>query len=156
MTKHHTLTELKELFADRTTMSIALEINGFTGFRTTLIEDLTPQEIDTLYEIHVPKPQDLEAEYNALKEDFIKKEWRSNILALAEKTGIKEKGNFQKFNNWMLLSSKFKKHLNGHSLDELRELHKQLRGVQNNNSRSSKNPMTKAWWAKAEGLKQCN
>lgn len=152
----HTIKDLKELFADRTPLSVALEINGFTGFRTTVLDDLTPNEIEQLYQIHVPTEKDMKAECNALKEELLKKTWRSNILSLAEKTGIKEKEDFSKFNNWMMLNSKFKKNLNAHSVEELKELHKQLRGVQQNNCRSAQNPMTKAWWDKSEHLKNFN
>lgn len=152
----HTLNDLKELFAHRTGVSVAIEINGFTGFRTTVLDDLTPQEIEKLYQIHVPTERDLERQCNALKEELVKKTWRSNILALAEKTGIKEKEDFTKFNNWMMLSSKYKKNLKDHSIAELKELHTQLRAVQQNNIRSANNPMTKAWWEKSEHLKNLN
>lgn len=152
----HTINDLKELFAHRTPLSVALEINGFTGFRTTVLDDLTPSEVEQLYQIHVPTEKDLAVECNALKEELLKKTWRSNILSLAEKTGIKEKEDFTKFNNWMMLKSKFKKNLNAHSVEELKELHRQLRGVQQNNCRSAQNPMTKAWWDKGEILKSYN
>ena len=121
-----------------------------------MIEDLTDQEAKQLLKIHAPKPADLDQEYNALKEEFIRKEWKSNILALAEKTGIKEKGDFQKFNNWMLSNSKFKKHLNAHSIAELKQLHVQLRAALQNNSKSAMKPLTKAWWEKGESLKNHN
>ncbi len=148
--------ELKKIFTYRDPVNIALEINGFTGFRTTLIEELTDQEANQLLKIHAPKPANLDSEYNALKEEFIRKEWKSNILALAEKTGIKEKGSFHKFNNWMLSKSKFKKHLNAHNIEELKQLHIQLRAASQNNSKSAMKPMTKAWWDKAESLKNHN
>lgn len=150
----HTLNDLKEFFADRSTLSIATEIYGFTGFRTTKLEDLTEKEIEDLYMAYAPKT--LDQEFNALKSEMIAKEWKSKILALADKTGIKEKGSFHKFNNWMLTSGKFKKHLNAHSIEQLKELYKQLRGVQHNNGRSAQRPMTNAWWKKADELKQFN
>lgn len=148
--------ELQKVFASRDSASIAIEINGFTGWRTTLLEELTDQEAQQLLDIHCPKPKTVDAEYNALKEDFIKKEWKSNILVLAERTKIKEKGSFHQFNNWMLTKSKFKKHLNAHTIDELKLLHQQLRAALQNNARSAQKTMTKAWWDKAESLKNYN
>lgn len=148
--------ELKQVFADRKPMDVAIEINGFTGFRTTDLDDLTDQEAEQLLKIHCPEPKSLDAEYNALKEDFIKKALKSTILVLAEKTNIKDTGAFEKFNNWMLTNSKFKKHLNAHNLEELRELHKQMRAAQHNNAKSAMKTMTEAWWQKANHLKDLN
>ena len=48
----------------------------------------------------------------------------------------------------MLAKSIFKKHLNAHSIDELKDLFKQLQGVKQNNAKSAKKPYTKAWWKK--------
>ena len=151
-----TLQDLKQLFAGRNASDVASEIYGFSGFRTNRLEDLTGKEIEVLYNIYAPKSEKVEVEFDALKEILIKKEWKSKILALADKTGIKDKGSFHKFNDWMITSGKFKKHLNAHNLEELKELYKQLRGVEQNNARSSTKPMTKAWFAKAEQLKNLN
>ena len=148
--------ELKQLFAERDSISVAIEINGFTGWRTTVIDDLTDEEAEKLLKIHQPIPEQLDAEFNALKTEFIRKEWKSNILALAEKIGFKEKGSFHKFNDWMIAKSKFKKHLNAHNIEELKQLHQQMRAAQSNNARSSRKAMTKAWWEKADRLKQYN
>lgn len=151
-----TLKDLKELFAGRKPVDVAIEISGFTGFRTTDINELSNDEVNRLYEIHRPKERDLDAEWNALKEELIRKEWKSKILATAEKAGVKEPMSFAKFNNWMISRSMFKKHLEAHSLDELRQLHKQLHGVMTNNARSANRPTNKAWWDKAETLKNWN
>lgn len=148
--------KLKELFADRNPVNVAIEINGFTSWRTTLIDELTEKEARTLLEIHTPRPADLDAEFNALKEEIVRKNYKSAILALAERTGLKDPGDFQKFNSWMMLKSKFKKHLNAHSLTELKQLYNQLRAVQANNARSAQRPMTKAWWHKGEQNKNYN
>ncbi|MCU7615640.1 hypothetical protein NZ698_00400 [Chryseobacterium sp. PBS4-4] len=142
--------ELKQLFADRKPIDVAIEINGYTGFRTTLIDELTEQEAMKLLSIHVPKEKSVEEENNALKHELLRNGWISKILKIAEETGIKEKGRFEKFNGWMYVSSKFKKHLNAHSIEELQEVHRQLHAVKTNNARSANRPMTKAWWDKAE------
>ncbi|MEN5306951.1 hypothetical protein ABE425_05505 [Chryseobacterium cucumeris] len=142
--------ELKKLFADRNQVQVAIEINGFTGFRTTLIDDLTEEEAIKLLSVHAPSEKELAEENNALKEELIRIAWISKILKLAETTGIKEVGSFHKFNNWMYTKSIFKKHLNAHTIDELKQLHVQLHGVQSNNNESAKKPLTKAWWKKGK------
>ena len=142
--------------AGRKEIDIAMEISGYTGFRTTVLEELTEDEAIQLLDIHCPKPHDLDAEFNALKEEMIKKEYRSKILAIAEREGIKKKDSWAEFNNFMLLSSKFKKGLNEHSLSELKELLKQFNALATNNRRSAEHPMTKAWFRKSENLKHWN
>ena len=47
-----TLNELKMLFSHRPHHEVAIEVSGFTGFRTTLLEELTPEEMNELYNIH--------------------------------------------------------------------------------------------------------
>jgi len=142
--------QLKQLFANRKPIEVAIEINGYTGFRTTLIDDLTEDEARRLLSLHVPKETTVEEESNALKHELLRNGWISKVLKIAEETGIKEKTSFHKFNDWMYVSSKFKKHLNAHSIDELKQLHQQLHAVKTNNARSAQKPMTQAWWNKAE------
>lgn len=140
--------ELKQLFASRRPVEVAIEISGFTGHRTTLIDELSETEAMELLKIHCPGPRKIDKDFDALKEDLIKREWKSKILAKAEKVGVKKQNSFDKFNEWMLLKSKFKKHLNAHSIDELKELHRQLCAFQTNNAKSAANFFTKAWWDK--------
>jgi hypothetical protein len=142
--------ELKKLFADRNQVQVAIEINGFTGFRTTLIDDLTEEEAIKLLSVHAPSEKELTQENNELREQLIRNTWVSKILKLAETTGIKEVGSFHKFNNWMFTKSKFKKHLNAHSVEELKQLHVQLHGVKSNNAESAKKPFSKAWWERGQ------
>jgi hypothetical protein len=148
--------ELKQIFADRGTMEVAIEISGFTSHRTTLIEELTDAEATRLLAIHCPPEIELEKDFNALQQDLVKREWKSKILALAERIGIKEKGGFHNFNNWMLSKSKFKKHLNAHSIEELKAIHQQLHGVRYHDAKSAEKPFTKAWWSKGNELKYQN
>lgn len=142
--------KLKQLFANRDPVSVAIEVNGFTAFRTTLIDDLTMDEAMKLLSIHVPKKKTVDEENQELKSELIRNGWISKILKIAEETKIKDKGDFQKFNNWMFASSVFKKHLNAHSIEQLQKVHQQLHAVKTNNARSAHKPMTKAWWDKAE------
>ncbi|HFK5562082.1 TPA: hypothetical protein ACGZ9C_001729 [Elizabethkingia anophelis] len=148
--------QLKELFADRKPMDVAIEISGFTGFRTSKIDDLSTEEAINLLAIHKPLPKDVEARNNALLEEILCKEWKSKILAVAEQEGIKESGDFQKFNNWMLQYSVCKKHLNAYNLEELKALLIQMQALKFNNARSSGKPMNEAWWRKGQKLKNLN
>lgn len=86
-----TINDLKELFAERDELSIASEVYGFTNFRTTRMEELTQEEIDALVKVH--SPEKLDEQFSALIEEM-PKEWRSKILALAEREGIKEPNSF--------------------------------------------------------------
>lgn len=151
-----TLQDLQELFAERKPHDVAIEISGFTGFRTTNIAELSPEEINTLYACHAPKLKDVEAEFNAFKVELMMKAWRSKILAAAEKAGFKEPGCFHKFNGWMVQRSKYKKALNAHNVEELKELHRQINAALMNNLRSAQKPMTKAWWNQGDKLKNLN
>jgi len=137
--------ELKQIFANRTPVDVAIEISGYTGHRTTLIDELTELEASSLLAVHNPSVN-LEREHNALQEVLIKKEWRSKILAKAENLKIKKPNSFFEFNEWMHQKSKFKKHLNAHSIKELKELHQQLCAFGSNNAKSAKNAFTKSWW----------
>ncbi|GGG47225.1 hypothetical protein [Epilithonimonas arachidiradicis] len=146
--------ELNSYLVRKNPQTVAVLIDSITNHRTTAVEDLTNSEIGTLLQIFRPKT--IEEKANALVDEAIMKQWRSNIIALAERTGIKKLGQWSEFNNWMLLSSVFKKHLNAHSLEELKALYQQLRGVERNNERSASKTMTKAWWKKAEDNKAWN
>ena len=150
----HTIKDLKKLFAKRNASEIASELYGFTGFRTSKLEDLTETEIEQLYTIYAPKS--IQKERNDFADTLIKKEWISKILRLATELKFKKPDSYHKFNNWMLMSSKFKKHLNAHSIEELKQLFQQLKAAQSNQKRSAMKPMTKAWMEKAEQLKNLN
>lgn len=148
------LEELENLLSLRQPHEVAIMLDGFTSHRTTLLEELTDGEIDILLRIY--RPRTIQEREKELIIELRLKEWRSNILALAEKVGIKEPQSFHEFNNWMLLKSKFKKHLNAHNLEELQLLHRQLQGVKQNNERSAFRPLNKAWWDKGSKLKNYN
>lgn len=151
-----TLQDLQELFAERKPQDVAIQISGFTGWRTTKIEDLSQDEINTLYAIHAPKLKDVEEEFQAFKTELIVKAWRSKILATAEKAGIKKADSFHEFNDWMLTRSTFKKALYSLNVEELKTVHRQLNGVITNNRKSAAKPLTKAWWMCADKLKNLN
>ena len=148
------LQELTGYLARKKPNDIAILIDSISEHRTMSIEELTGSEINLL--LTVFRPKTIEEKANVLVNELKLKTMRSNVLALAERTGIKEAGNFHTFNKWMMISSVFKKHLNAHSLEELQVLYKQLRGVEMNNNRSAQKPMTKAWFQRAEKIKTWN
>jgi hypothetical protein len=140
--------ELKQVFANFRPVEVAITVSGFTGHRTTLIDELTETEAVELLKVYRPSHRKIDQEFDALKEDLIKREWKSKVLAKAEKVGVKKQNSFADFNNWMFLKSKFKKHLNAHSIEELKELHRQLCAFQTNKAKSAAQYFTKAWWEK--------
>ena len=146
---------LRSLFSNRKAVDIAIELQGFTGFRTGKIDELTNSEAEKLLAIHT-KAENNEVNYNALKEEVIMKEYRSKILAIATREGIHFPDDWKNFNHFMLFSSRFKKPLNAHNLEELKELLKQMNALAYNNAKSAEHPMTKAWERKANALKQWN
>lgn len=155
-----TIEDLRDLFSERKPHEVAIEISGFTGFRTTLLEDLTPEEINRLYQIHCPKTKSVES-----KND--KNYWISNILTIAteeglhypvmvKKNGKMVKDNWHKFNTWMLTKSTVKKFLYFCNVEELKAVHRQLCKLRDNNEKSAQKPFNKAWWRKGEKNKNLN
>lgn len=159
-----TLEDLKTLFGNREPHDIAIEISGFTGFRTTLMEELTPAEIDKLYQIHSghykpntpPTAFVFENERSGKEE---KRKWVSYILKIATDEGIhrpvmvmKNRQNvvdeWYNLNKWMLTQSTAKKLLYFCNLEELKAVYQQLCKLRDNNEKSAKKPLNKAWWSK--------
>lgn len=66
-------------------------------------------------------------------------------MTIATRTGIKELDSWKKFNQWMLNNSCLKKELHQYNLDELDQLIKQFRGLENNYNKSACKVGTKAW-----------
>lgn len=77
--------------------------------------------------------------------ELIMKRKRSVILTLATYTGIKEADSWEKFNNWMLNSSVYKKALNSYDYYELDDLTKQFQALKVNYENSAEKMGTKAW-----------
>lgn len=114
--------------------------------RTTNIDDMTAEEVEDLYRLFFPKqPTASEQLINAKNNDVLKRH-RSNILTIATRIGIKDPDSWDKFNNWMLNSSKFKKKLNDHNLEELKQLEIQFRAASTNYDRSALQIGTKAYY----------
>ena len=152
-----TIEDLREIFSHRPPHEVAAEVSGFTGFRTTLLEELTPEEMNELYKIHCKaKIPQISTESEAIYQQMLKKHWIGNVLTIATEEGIKEPNDWEKFNSWMMKGSIFKKSLNEHTLDELKALHRQMHKLRSNNEKSAQKPLTKAWMKKAIKNKTLN
>ncbi len=152
----NTRENLEKLFEGKSAFETAMVVSGFTGFRCTRLDDLTDDEADALWMKYAPKTADTVETLRQVADELERRELKSNILALAERTGIKEPGSWTKFNGWMLSGSRFKKHLNAHDADELRSLYRQLRALEVSNAKSAQKAFNKAWWEKGNELKNWN
>lgn len=151
-----TQNQLKEFFSDKKPVDIAIIVSMATNREKTSIEELDAEEAEKILRIYRPRQEDYKQTAAYLAELQAKKDIKSHIIALAERTGIKTVGDWEKFNSWMLNRSKFKKHLNAHSLPELQLLYKQMRALEQNESRSAEKPFNKAWWRENEKIKNLN
>lgn len=140
---------------NRTAMKIRL-LDRFAAFaigqtiylhtkRTTDIDELTDRELEEIYLLFFPKEPTLSEQLIEAKNEELLKRHRSNVLTIATRIGIKEPDSWTNFNKWMLSSSKHKKRLNDHNLEELKDLEIQFRAAQVNYDRSSLKIGTKAW-----------
>jgi hypothetical protein len=124
-------------------------IYSYTNGRTKSTRELYDLELTDLVN-HLNK---IEQASSQLTEKIALKEKRAIVLAIAQRTGIHEGTNFDKFNAFMEARSILKKRLNKYTLDELDELIKQFRGLEANFQKSAGNAGTKAW-NKSNGFSQ--
>lgn len=124
-------------------------INSFTEGRTTSTRDLFDIELTELV-------NQLNSKTSTRSEVELKialKEKRAIVLSIAQRVGIHEGTNFDKFNAFMEARSILKKALNKYTIDELDQLIKQFRGLEANFQKSAENAGTKAW-NKVNGFSQ--
>ena len=124
-------------------------IYSFTEGRTVSTRDLFDIELTEL----VNQLLSSRNKSSELAEKISLKEKRSIVLTIAQRTGIHEGTNFEKFNAFMEARSILKKRLNKYTIDELDELIKQFRGLEANFQKSAENAGTKAW-NKSNGFSQ--
>jgi len=124
-------------------------VYSYTQGRTKSTRELYDLELTDL----VNQLNKVEQTSNHLAEKMALKEKRAIVLAIAQRTGIHEGTNFDKFNAFMEARSILKKRLNKYTLDELDQLIKQFRGLEANFQKSAENAGTKAW-NKANGFNQ--
>ena len=149
-----TKTKLKKIFEGKPNFHEQSIVSGFTNRRAICIEDLTEQEAENLYLIYCPKK--VENPVLKIAQEIELKKWKSNCIAKAQHLGITHPNNWDAFNLWMVTYSIYKKHLNAHNLQELKELHRQLCAVELSDYRSGKKPMTEAWLKRGNELKNLN
>ena len=70
---------------------------------------------------------------------------RSQVLAIATRTGLKDPNDWRKFNSFMKERSILKKPLIKYKLSELGALVRQFRGIEANYKKSASKPGTAAW-----------
>lgn len=85
------------------------------------------------------------AESVSAEMELVMKRKRSIVLTIATKTGIKEVNSWSKFNLWMKKNSIFKKELHAYDYDELDQLIRQFRGLEQNYEQSAQKVGNKAW-----------
>jgi len=124
-------------------------IYSFTDGRTKSSRELYDLELTEL----VNELNKIEQASSQLTEKLALKEKRSIVLTIAQRVGIHEGTNFDKFNAFMETRSILKKRLSKYTLDELDELIKQFRGLEANFQKSAEKAGTKAW-NKVNGFNQ--
>ena len=133
-------------------------IYNFTSGRTESSRDLTPQELDDLCNML----QGVKKSKNTLMSECLKILQMEGIhrpdepVLQEDKNGNFRPNPFYYLNQWMLARSVYKKPLYLYSVSELEVLKKQLFALADNNRKSAKKPLTKAWWKKANNLKDLN
>lgn len=128
-------------------------IYAWTSGRTQSSKDLLSIEIDELCE-----KLDNDYRYRTnldANTELAKRKLRSEVLTIAQRTGIHNPNDWKVFNRFMLNSSILKKRLNEYELDELERLVKQFRGIESNYSRSAAKAGTKAYFH-SKGLPKPN
>lgn len=116
-------------------------IYRFTNGRTQSVRDLNLQELKGLCSKLSSRNFIKNVEPNT---ELLKKKKRSIVLKLATKVGIHNTENWENFNHFMLHSSILKKQLNAYQLDELDQLIRQFRAIEENFERSARKVGTKA------------
>lgn len=153
-----TLKKLQTLFSQKgmTTEERHEVIYNFTGGRTESSRELTPQELEELC--------------NALQGRKSRTQLMSECLKILQAEGIHRpdepileftengaKPNpWGHLNAWMLSRSLYKKPLYQYTTAELEQLRRQLYQLADNNAKSAKKPLNKAWWRKGEQNKNLN
>lgn len=130
-------------------------IYSFTEGRTISTRELFDIELTELVnQLNGADPhRRLSAEQSKAGLQLALKEKRAIVLSIAQRVGIHEGTNFDKFNAFMEARSFLKKRLNKYTIDELDDLIRQFRGLEANFQKSAENAGTKAW-NKVNGFSQ--
>ncbi|MDY3352275.1 hypothetical protein PG357_09820 [Riemerella anatipestifer] len=154
-----TIKKLQTLFSKKgfTTEERHEVIYNFTGGRTQSSRELNRQELIDLCNaldcIKKSKTQLISTCLSILEAEGIHRP-NEPLLEITEK-GAKPNP-FGHLNRWMLERSIYKKPLAFHSVSELEVLLRQLHKLAENNKKSAKKFGNKAYWRKADNLKNLN
>jgi hypothetical protein len=120
----------------------------WTAGRTSSSRELFDQELtDLIWKIEhdFAFGHDITRSVDVLRQLALKQK-RSIVLTIAQRTGIHEGTNFDKFNAFMETRSILKKRLIKYTIEELDDLVKQFRGLEANYLESAKKAGNKAWY----------
>ncbi len=120
---------------------------SWTGGRTQSTTALYENELnDIIWKLQNDRlfSSNIKRSANAMMELAIKQK-RSAVLAIAQKVGIHEGTNFEKFNNFMTSRSILKKKLTKYTFDELDQLIHQFKSIEANFDKSKEKAFNKAW-----------
>lgn len=142
--------KLKHLFEEKrmNRLDIALAVSGVSGCRTTLVDELTPREIEQLINIYRPKPVNVAQRLSYLEMESALKNKRAIVLKDAQKVGIHNPDNWGQFNGWMIKSSILHKPLKDYNYDELDALIRQMKKIVQKFDAYSEKAGSKAWFYK--------
>lgn len=122
-------------------------VYAWTDGRTNSTRGLSRAELDDiLWKLENDKmfSSNIKRSANAMLEMAIKQK-RSVVLTVAQKVGIHEGSNFDKFNAFMESRSILKKRLAKYTFEELGELIKQFKSIEANFEKSKDKSFNKAW-----------
>lgn len=144
------ITELRQIMDGKgmSDLDIALAVSGISGQRTTVLEELTENEMLSLLSIYKPikSQENARKRLQQLEEERLIKMKRSIILKDAQTAHIHNPEDWSKFNQWMLKSSVLHKPLKDYTLEELDLLKVQMKKIVQKFKKNSKRTGTKAWY----------
>ena len=129
-----------------------LQKAGYQIDRAELVAVLTKGRTRSLRELShieythlINQMRQFAAERATYDMEIERKRLRSQVLAIATRTGLKDPNDWRKFNSFMKERSLLKKPLNKYNLAELDALVRQFRGIEANYKKSAGKPGTAAW-----------
>ena len=125
---------------------------GYRIDRADLVRELTKGRTRSLRELShieythlINQMREFAATMATYDMEIESKRKRSQVLAIATRTGLKDPNDWRKFNAFMKERSILKKPLNRYNLSELDALVDQFRAIEANYKKSAEKPGTAAW-----------
>lgn len=110
--------------------------------RTTDIDELTPEELKSMYELFFPSKEE---QLQKIQEQNRIRELRSIVLKEAQYLGLYTPNSWERFNRFMTERSPLKKRLTAYKESEFPVLIKQLKSMRTKFDQSAKQIGTKEW-----------